>query len=223
MGLAIFDLDNTLIDGDSDHAWNEFLVARQCVDDARYRSENDRFHRDYQRGELDIAAYLDFALEPLARLPRNQLDALHRQFMQEVIDKIWLPQAEALIHRHRSLSHHIMIITATNRFVVEPIAKRLGVDSLLASELEEIDGCFTGRPRGEPCYREGKPIRLQQWLEQNPQHQGKAQWFYSDSINDMPLLQAVEHPVVVDPDQYLRLEAEKRNWPIISLRCEAAE
>lgn len=220
MHLAIFDLDHTLIGGDSDHAWGEFLVQRDCVDGERYRVENDRFYRDYQRGELDIFAYLEFALEPLAQLSRGQLNNLQREFMQEVISEIWLPQAEALIGRHRSLGHHIMIITATNRFVVEPIAARLGVDTLLATEPEEVDGQFTGRVEGEPCYQSGKVVRLQQWLARNPEYRQGEKWFYSDSINDLPLLMEVQHPVAVDPDPRLRAEAEKRGWSVISLRDE---
>jgi HAD superfamily hydrolase (TIGR01490 family) len=218
--LAIFDLDNTLIGGDSDHAWGEFLVEREHVDSERYRSANDRFYRDYQRGELDIFAYLEFALEPLAQMTRGQLNNLHREFMQEVVSEIWLPRAEELISRHRRQGHHIMIITATNRFVVEPIAQRLGVDSLLATEPEELEGRFTGKVVGEPCYQGGKVVRLHQWLAHNPEFGGDEKWFYSDSINDLPLLQEVDHPVAVDPCPRLRAEAEQRGWPIISLREE---
>ncbi|WOX04450.1 histidinol-phosphatase [Microbulbifer pacificus] len=218
MQLAIFDLDNTLIGGDSDHAWGEFLVARDCVDSERFRSENDRFYRDYQSGVLDIFAYLSFALEPLAQLSRGQLQNLQREFMQEVISEIWLPHAETLIQRHRDAGHHIMIITATNRFVVEPIAARLGVDTLLATEPEEVDGHFTGQVAGHPCFQEGKVVRLQQWLDQHPQYARGEKWFYSDSINDLPLLSQVEHPVAVDPDIRLRDEALSRGWQVISLR-----
>ncbi|WP_346837772.1 HAD family hydrolase [Microbulbifer sp. SAOS-129_SWC] len=218
MQLAIFDLDNTLIGGDSDHAWGEFLVQREQVDGERFREANDRFYRDYQRGELDIFAYLEFALEPLAQLSRGQLDSLHQQFMEEVVNEIWLPRAEELIGRHRRAGHHIMIITATNRFVVAPIAERLGVDTLLATEPEEVDGLFTGRVLGEPCYRSGKVLRLHQWLAHNPSYQSAEKWFYSDSINDLPLLQEVEHPVAVDPDTDLRAQADTRGWPVISLR-----
>ncbi|AMX03554.1 histidinol-phosphatase [Microbulbifer thermotolerans] len=218
MHLAIFDLDNTLIGGDSDHAWGEFLVERRHVDGERYRALNDNFYRDYQRGELDIFAYLEFALEPLAQLSRGQLNNLQREFMEEVVSEIWLPQAEDLISRHRRRGHHIMIITATNRFVVEPIAERLGVDTLLATEPEEVEGRFTGRVVGEPCYQGGKVVRLHQWLAHNPGFSAAEKWFYSDSINDLPLLQEVDHPVAVDPDARLSAEAERRGWPIISLR-----
>lgn len=220
MQLAIFDLDNTLIGGDSDHAWGEFLVARECVDAGRFRSENDRFYRDYQNGDLDIFAYLAFALEPLAQLSRGQLRNLQREFMQEIVSEIWLPHAESLIASHREAGHHIMIITATNRFVVDPIAARLGVDTLLATEPEEVDGKFTGQVAGHPCFQEGKVVRLQQWLAQNPQYAAGEKWFYSDSINDLPLLAQVEHPVAVDPDTRLRDEALTKGWPVISLRGE---
>ncbi|MCA0899645.1 histidinol-phosphatase [Microbulbifer agarilyticus] len=218
MQLAIFDLDNTLIGGDSDHAWGEFLVERDCVDGERFRSENDRFYRDYQQGALDIFAYLSFALEPLAQLSRGQLQNLQHEFMQEVIGDIWLPHAETLIQRHREAGHHIMIITATNRFVVEPIVARLGVDTLLATEPEEVDGKFTGQVAGQPCFQEGKVLRLQQWLDAYPQYAKGQKWFYSDSINDLPLLKQVEFPVVVDPDSRLREEALTRGWKVISLR-----
>ena len=218
--LAIFDLDNTLIGGDSDHAWGEFLVARECVDGERFRNQNDRFYRDYQRGDLDIFAYLEFALEPLAQLSRGQLENLQHEFMEEVINEIWLPHADSLIARHREAGHHIMIITATNRFVVEPIAARLGVDTLLATEPEEVAGRFTGKVAGEPCFQSGKVLRLQHWLAQNTQFERGEKWFYSDSINDLPLLQKVEHPVAVDPDERLRREALERGWQVISLRDE---
>ncbi|WP_299939634.1 HAD family hydrolase [uncultured Microbulbifer sp.] len=218
MHLAIFDLDNTLIGGDSDHAWGEFLVQRSHVDGEHYRSTNDRFYRDYQRGELDISAYLEFALAPLSLLSREQLESLQREFMQEVVSALWLPRAQALIGEHRRKGHHIMIITATNRFVVEPIAAHLGVDTLLATEPEELEGRFTGRVVGEPCYRAGKVVRLHQWLAHNAVYTRGQKWFYSDSINDLPLLTEVEHPVAVDPDARLRTEAEARGWPVISLR-----
>ena len=218
MQLAIFDLDNTLIGGDSDHAWGEFLVERDCVDGERFRSENDRFYRDYQQGALDIFAYLAFALEPLAQLSRGQLQNLQHEFMREVIGDIWLPHAETLIQKHRDAGHHIMIITATNRFVVEPIVERLGVDSLLATEPEEVDGQFTGQVAGQPCFQEGKVVRLQQWLDAHPEYAQGEKWFYSDSINDLPLLQQVEYPIAVDPDSRLREEALTRGWKVISLR-----
>lgn len=218
MHLAIFDLDNTLIGGDSDHAWGEFLVQRSHVDGEHYRTANDRFYRDYQRGELDITAYLEFALAPLSQLSRGQLASLQSEFMQEVVSALWLPRAQALIGEHRRKGHHIMIITATNRFVVEPIAAHLGVDTLLATEPEELEGRFTGRVVGEPCYRAGKVVRLHQWLAHNAVYASGQKWFYSDSINDLPLLTEVEHPVAVDPDARLRTEAEARGWPVISLR-----
>ncbi|GMG87850.1 HAD family hydrolase [Biformimicrobium ophioploci] len=218
MGLAIFDLDNTLIGGDSDHAWGEYLVQRGCVDGELFRSENDRFYREYQRGKLDIRAYLEFALEPLARIPRAELEALHADFMREVISDFWLPRAEELVQGHRERGHHTMIITATNHFVVHPIAQKLGVDSLLATDPEKLDGAYTGRVEGTPCFREGKVQRLQAWLQQHPQFSAVEHWFYSDSANDLPLLDQVTYPVAVDPDDDLRQAAGERGWPIISLR-----
>ena len=217
MALAIFDLDNTLIAGDSDHRWGEFLVEKGIVDAALYQKENDRFYQDYQRGELDIRSYLAFALKPLASTPLETLNSLHHQFMEEAIAPMWQTQAEALLEKHRQAGDFILIITSTNRFVVEPICKKLGVDDLIATEPEMIDGRYTGNIVGEPSYQKGKIIRLNEWLENHP-HSMEGASFYSDSINDLPLLEIVDRPVAVDPCAELRSEAEKHGWEIISLR-----
>lgn len=217
MPLAIFDLDNTLLGGDSDHAWGEFIVEQGIVDAASYKAKNDAFFEDYLAGRLDIRVYLDFCLQLLGEHSQAQLDEWHALFMREKIEPIILPAAEALIARHREAGDTLMIITATNRFITAPIARRLGIDILLATECERSDGRYTGRTTDIPCFREGKVTRLERWLLENNQYL-EGSWFYSDSINDLPLLSMVDHPVAVDPDDTLRAHAEGAGWPVLSLR-----
>ncbi|MGB0449530.1 MAG: HAD family hydrolase [Porticoccaceae bacterium] len=217
MALAIFDLDNTLIAGDSDHSWGEFLVAEQRVDAQLFQKTNDQFYADYVAGCLDIFAYLEFSLRPLAEIPMTELRELHTKFMQQVIAPMQLPRAQALLKKHRQAGDRLLIITATNRFVVEPICHSLGVTELLAAEPEIADGRYTGRVVGTPTYQQGKVIRLREWLqEQSETLEGS--WFYSDSANDLPLLLEVDNPVAVDPCDRLREKAQDKQWPIISLR-----
>ncbi|CAH1043939.1 HAD family hydrolase [Halomonas sp. TD01] len=217
MSLAIFDLDNTLISIDSDHAWGEFLLEQGAVDPIAYREANERFMADYNAGTLDMAAFLEMALKPLAENTPEQLAAWHQQFMASKIEPNILPKAEELLARHRTKGDTLLIITATNRFITAPIADRLGVDALIAVEPEIADGRYTGRVAGTPSYREGKVTRLKQWLE-GQEFTMDGAWFYSDSHNDLPLLEQVEHPVAVDPDDTLRQVAEERQWRIMSLR-----
>lgn len=217
MSLAIFDLDNTLIAGDSDHSWGEFLVHKQLVDADYYRGQNDRFYRDYQAGKLDIAAYLRFSLAPLTEHSQERLDELQREFMQHWIEPLLLERAQQLLDLHREKGDQLLIITATNRFITGPIAERLGVDDMLATDPECINGRYTGEVAGTPCFREGKVTRLQEWLKERPYSLAEAH-FYSDSNNDLPLLEQVGNPVAVDPDPTLKATAEQRGWPIISLR-----
>ncbi|CBL43718.1 HAD-superfamily hydrolase, subfamily IB [gamma proteobacterium HdN1] len=217
MILALFDLDNTLLCGDSDHAWGQFLVERKVVDADEYRRHNDAFYEDYQLGRLDIRAYLEFALAPLVNRSQEELDALHADFMVSTIAKMRLPKADALIQKHIREGHLPIIITSTNRFITEPIAKSLGIDILIATEPERDAKGYTGKIVGTPCFREGKITRIHEWLATNG-HTLSGSYFYSDSINDLPLLQVVSHPVAVDPDERLRQEAENQGWPIISLR-----
>lgn len=222
MRLAIFDLDNTLIAGDSDHGWGEFMVTRGLVDPVEYKRANDQFYADYERGELDLQAYLNFSLAPLTRFSLDELASLHQQFLQEVINPLRLPQAEALLAKHRAEGDYLLIITSTNSFITHPIAAALGVDGILATDAEIVDGRYTGQMTGVPCFREGKITRLHQWLETAREHGFDGDlsgcYFYSDSINDLPLLQVVDNPVAVDPDDTLRRHAEQHGWPIISLR-----
>lgn len=217
MALAIFDLDNTLLAGDSDHAWGEFLVEQGLVDREIYQQANDNFYQDYLRGTLDIFAYQTFALEPLTRFEPERLTQLHQQFMQLKIVPIMLDKARSLLARHREAGDFLLIITATNRFVTGPIATLLGVDDILATEPEMIAGRYTGNLVGTPCYQEGKVIRLNQWLKDRDQDLNGS-YFYSDSRNDIPLLERVDHPVAVDADAVLTEHANTRGWSLISLR-----
>ncbi|MFT7286574.1 MAG: HAD superfamily hydrolase (TIGR01490 family) [Halieaceae bacterium] len=220
MTLAIFDLDNTLIAGDSDHLWGEFLCRRGVVDELTFRADNDAFNADYQRGELDINAYLRFALAPLKGRSAQELRSWQSDFMREFIEPIMLPAAQELIASHRQRGHRPLIITATNEFVTRPIADALGVDTLLGCAVEVAMGRFTGRAHGTLSYREGKVKRLDEWLlEEGEEAQGA--WFYSDSHNDLPLLNAVDNPVAVDPDEKLAAAAAAQGWPVISLRNTA--
>ena len=218
MALAIFDLDNTLLNGDSDHAWGEFLVEQQIVDSHSYQQANDYFYQQYQQGGLNIEEYLAFALAPLAAHPKYQLDAWHHAFMQQKVQPMLQTKAQALLQQHRQQGDYLLIITATNSFVTRPIGELLGVDDLLATEPEWRDGKYTGAVSGMPCFQQGKVSRLQQWLTEHPQHDLDGSYFYSDSHNDLPLLQLVSHPVAVDPDLKLARYATEHGWPILSLR-----
>ncbi len=217
MTLAIFDLDNTLIAGDSDYLWGQFLVDRGIVDRDHYEAANARFYEDYKAGKLDIGEFLAFALKPLSEHPTDQLHRWRSAFVHEKIEPILLPAARELIARHRAAGDTLLIVTATNRFVTEPIAVLYGIEHLIATAPEFSDGHYTGRYEGTPCFQAGKVTRLQEWLAGN-RHDLRGSWFYSDSHNDLPLLEQVEHPVAVDPDAILEREAESRGWSVISLR-----
>ena len=217
MGIALFDLDNTLIAGDSDYLWGCFLVEQGIVDGPSYERENRRFYDLYKVGKLDIHEFLDFQLRPLAA---NDLDTLHRwreQYIEEKIIPILLTKAHDLINRHREQGDTLAIITATNRFITEPIAGLYGIDHLLATEPELVAGRYTGGITGIPCFQEGKVQQLSGWLRAQ-QLSLENSWFYSDSHNDLPLLNRVTHPVAVDPDEILEEHARINDWPIISLR-----
>jgi HAD superfamily hydrolase (TIGR01490 family) len=217
MALALFDLDNTLLDGDSDFLWGCFLAERGIVDGESYQAQNQRFYDQYLAGSLDIREFLRFQLKPLASHPRCQLEAWREHYLHEKIDPILLPKARDLLQQHREHGDRLVIITATNRFITAPIAQRYGVTDLLATEPEIIDGEYTGEVTGTPCFRDGKVIRLAEWLVRH-REQLDGSYFYSDSHNDLPLLERVEHPVAVDPDDRLRAHATRHHWPIISLR-----
>ena len=215
--MVIFDLDNTLIAGDSDHAWGEFLVERKIVDAEYYQTKNDQFFQDYQSGNLIIEEYLAFALEPLANNTLEDLLSWREAFLTEKILPLMLPKAKALIEKHRKQGDYLLIITATNHFVTERIAKILEVDDLIATEPEKDSLGFTGKIAGTPSFKEGKIIRLNDWLK-NHNHSMTGSYFYSDSHNDLPLLELVDNPVAVDPDDTLRAYCEKNKWPVQTLR-----
>ncbi len=215
--LALFDLDNTLLRGDSDHAFGDYLAAHGEVDAQAHRLRNDAFYADYQRGELDIRAYSEFVLATLVGRSRAELEALQERYVREVIEPMILSAGQELLAEHRRRGDTLVIITATNSFITAPIARRMGVDHLLATEGEVIDGAYSGRIKGIPCYREGKVLRLQQWLREQG-HSGHPSCFYSDSHNDLPLLEWVDEAIAVDADARLAEQAQQRGWRQISLR-----
>ncbi|HFD11687.1 MAG TPA: HAD family hydrolase [Crenotrichaceae bacterium] len=218
MSLAIFDLDNTLIAGDSDFLWGQFLVEQGIVDGDEYEQANTKFYQDYKAGTLDISEYLDFALRPLATNPHQQLLEWRQQFVEEKIKQLVLPKAQRRIDWHRNNGDTLLIITATNRFVTELTAELYGVNNLLATNPEFIDGQFTGKVEGTPCYQDGKIINLDQWLSEGRESLVNESWFYSDSMNDIPLLQQVDYAIAVDADPILTKKAEDEGWLITSFR-----
>ncbi len=220
MQLACFDLDNTLLGTDSDHQWGQFLIEAGVLDRDTHEAANQAFYDDYREGRLDIDDFLRFQLRALAEHPRRQLDAWHAEFMRVKILPNIGRAARKLVEQHREAGHTLVIITATNAFVTAPIAREFGIAHLIATIPEEVDGRYTGHYSGVPSFREGKVTRLEAWLaSQGESIDGLAEsWFYSDSHNDLPLLERVTHAVAVDPDDTLRQVAHQRRWPVISLR-----
>lgn len=218
MSLAIFDLDNTLIADDSDFLWGQFLVDHGIVDKAYYEAVNAKFYEEYKEGTLDIVEFLSFSLAPLAMHDAQQLYLWREAFVESTIKPITLAAAHTLVERHRAAGDTLVVVTATNRFVTEPIVKLYGIDHLLATTPEMKHGQYTGKFIGKPCFQEGKITHLQEWLAQTG-HTLKGSYFYSDSHNDLPLLRQVENPIAVDPDDKLREVAQLAEWPIISLRA----
>jgi len=215
--LAIFDLDNTLLGGDSDLLWGEYLSEHGHIDKENHQNEHQRYYDDYKAGKLDINEFLEFQLRPLAENDVDTLLKWRNEYLEEKIKPIILEKATALLADHEQQDHQLLIITATNHFLTEPIADLMGVNNLIASNVEIIDGKYTGRSTGIPSYADGKVTRLKSWLEEQ-NFEACELWFYSDSHNDIPLLKYVDHPIIVDPDDLLKQEAEKEGWPIISLR-----
>ena len=220
MNLALFDLDNTLIATDSDYEWGQFLIAKGVVERAQYEARNDAFFADYKAGTLDINAYLKFALEPLALHSRAELDAWHADFMQAVIRPAIGPAARALVRQHLDAGDLCCCVTATNSFVTTPIAREFGIPHLIASDAEELNGRFTGQPVGIPSFQAGKIKRVDLWLAAmgKTMQSFPQSYFYSDSRNDIPLLERVSVPVAVDPDDTLKATASTRGWRIMTLR-----
>ncbi len=217
MSLAIFDLDNTLIADDSDFLWGQFLVDRGIVDKDLYEQANKKFYDDYKQGSLDIVEFLNFSLAPLAQHDAEQLYRWRAEFVETLIKPITLAAAHDLVEKHRAAGDTLLVITATNRFVTEPIVKLYGIDNLLATTPEFIDGRYTGKFNGTPCFQQGKVTLLQDWLANSTEILAGSS-FYSDSHNDLPLLNLVDNPIAVDPDEKLRAAAQQADWPIISLR-----
>jgi len=220
VNLALFDLDNTLLQGDSDFEWAQFLIEQGKLDSKLFDAKNLQFYEQYKQGTLDIHEFLDFQLKPLSRHPRHVLDGWHEEFMRRKVRPMMGEAAHKLVARHRDAGDVCVIITATNSFVTAPIAHEFGVEHLIATEPEQLDGEFTGRVEGLPSFREGKITRLQDWMAQRGWNWDSfaASCFYSDSLNDLPLLAMVKTPVAVNPDETLRAHAKQQGWRIMSLR-----
>ncbi|MDO9599790.1 MAG: HAD family hydrolase [Azoarcus sp.] len=220
MDLVLFDLDNTLLAGDSDFAWAQFLIGKGVLDREVQEAKNIAFYEDYKAGTLDIFAFLDFQLAPLARHSRTELDAWHREFMESSIRPMITAPSRALVEEHLARGALVAVVTATNSFVTGPIVREFGIPHLIATIPAQENGAFTGKPRGTPSFKAGKIERVEAWLESLGLFLGSFEqtWFYSDSHNDLPLMQRVARPVAVDPDDTLRAHAEKSGWPVISLR-----
>lgn len=220
MKLVLFDLDNTLLADDSDFQWAQFLISKGVLDREVYESRNQQFYDQYKAGTLNIHEFLDFQLAPLARHAREVLDTWHREYMATVIRPVITDQARALVREHLNADSVVAIVTATNVFVTGPIAREFNIPHLIGTIPAQEGGRFIGKPRGTPSFREGKIERVNDWLESMGMwwNSFESSHFYSDSHNDLPLMQLVSHPVAVDPDDTLRKHAEANNWPVISLR-----
>lgn len=217
--LALFDLDNTLLRGDSDHAWGEFLISKNLVAEEAHRKQNDFFYDQYKQGALDIHGYVAFTLQPVLELEGEQRAKLHAEFVEHSVRPIILEKGLALVQQHLAAGDFCVMITATNEFITTPIAELFNVDLLISTELELVDGRYTGAIKGTPCYQEGKVSKLNTWIsEQSEDYKLSDAVFYSDSINDLPLLQEVATPIAVDPDDRLRAEAVSGRWQILTLR-----
>ena len=220
MNLALFDLDNTLLNGDSDFEWSQFLIRIGILDRELFEVKNQAFYDQYKAGTLDIHEFLDFQLKPLSRHSRKTLDEWHSQFMRENVMPMVTPQSRELVQQHRDAGDLCVIITATNSFVTAPIAREFGIEHLIATEPEQLGGEFTGRVADVPCFREGKITKLTNWLSARgwTLDSFTESTFYSDSMNDLPLMCKVKHPVAANPDATLRAHAEQHGWRIINLR-----
>ncbi len=219
MNLALFDLDHTLLPIDSDYTWCQFLISIGVIDAQTYEERNQRFYDQYKAGTLDIYEFLSYQLRPLAETPRATLDQWHTRFMAEHIEPALRPSALQLVQKHLDAGDQCILVTATNSFVTAPIGQRFGIPHLIATDPEEKDGEFTGGVAGQPSFREGKVLRTEQWLAQRGlgwSDVGTVH-FYSDSINDLPLLEKATHPVATNPDERLTEIAQQRGWPILRL------
>lgn len=220
MNLALFDLDNTILAGDSDYNWSRFLIQEGYLDGAIHAEKNEKFYADYKAGTLDIYAFVEFQFKPLARNPRTVLNQLLKKYVEEVIKPMITEKARALVKRHQDEGDLIIVITATNSFITKPIAELFGIENLIGTDPEEKEGEFTGKVSGLPSFKEGKVTRLEVWLKGKNLSLASFEksYFYSDSHNDLPLMQKVTHPVAVDSDDVLSEYAKSKGWPQISLR-----
>lgn len=218
--LALFDLDNTLLAGDSDYNWSLFLIGEGLLDAHTHQKRNEQFYQDYKNGSLDIYQFLDFQLKPLSQHPKKLLDALHHKFMDKVIRPMMTQKAQDLVNQHKTAGDLCLVITATNSFVTKPIAAAYGIEHLIGTDPEMINGEYTGAVSGVPSFQEGKVTRINQWLTERGQQLSdfETSYFYSDSHNDLPLMKRVTNPVAVDADETLTAYAQQQNWPLISLR-----
>ena len=214
MALALFDLDNTLLNGDSDHAWGMYLADIGAVDAAQQQEKQDYFYQQYLDGSLNILEFCEFQFNVLTQHSLEQLKRWHNDYMQQVIEPMIINGKADLLTAHRKAGDDIVIITATNDFITAPIAQRLGVDTLIATQAEFIDGAYTGKVAGTPCFQDGKVTRLDEWRQEH-QKSMENSYFYSDSMNDLPLLELVDTPIAVTPDDKLRAHAEQFHWQII--------
>jgi HAD superfamily hydrolase (TIGR01490 family) len=220
LNLALFDLDNTILAGDSDYNWSRFLIQEGYLDGAIHAEKNEKFYADYKAGTLDIYAFVEFQFKPLARNPRIVLNQLLKKYVEEVIKPMITEKARALVKRHQDEGDLIIVITATNSFITKPIAELFGIENLIGTDPEEKEGEFTGKVSGLPSFKEGKVTRLEAWLKGKNLSLASFEksYFYSDSHNDLPLMQKVTHPVAVDSDDVLSEYAQSKGWPQISLR-----
>ncbi|QDC41444.1 HAD family hydrolase [Candidatus Methylopumilus universalis] len=220
MNLALFDLDNTILAGDSDYNWSRFLIQEGYLDGAIHAEKNEKFYADYKAGTLDIYAFVEFQFKPLARNPRAVLNQLLKKYVEEVIKPMITEKARVLVKRHQEEGDLIIVITATNSFITKPIAELFGIENLIGTDPEEKEGEFTGKVSGLPSFKEGKVTRLEAWLKGKNLSLASFEksYFYSDSHNDLPLMQKVTHPVAVDSDDVLSEYAKSKGWPQISLR-----
>lgn len=218
--LALFDLDNTLLAGDSDYNWSLFLINEGLLDGETHQVRNEQFYQDYKDGNLDIYKFLEFQLKPLSEHPKKFLDELHQKFMDKVIRPMMTQKAQALVDKHKAAGDLCLVITATNSFVTKPIASAYGIENLIGTDPEMVNGEFTGGVSGVPSFKEGKVTRINQWLAERGQQLSDfgISYFYSDSHNDLPLMKLVTNPVAVDADETLAGYAQKQGWPLISLR-----
>lgn len=218
--LALFDLDNTLLAGDSDYNWSLFLINEGLLDGASHHTRNEQFYQDYKNGTLDIYAFLEFQLKPLSQHPKKFLDELHIRYMEKVIRPMMTQKAQDLVNKHKAAGDLCLVITATNSFVTKPIAAAYGIENLIGTDPEVVNGEYTGGVSGVPSFKEGKVTRINQWLAERGATLAdySTSYFYSDSHNDLPLMKLVTNPVAVDADEVLSDYAKQQGWPLISLR-----